>query len=88
MTEEEARALAEEAFPRLFPDLSVPCRINHTATRLVNGHWVFFWNSVEFLDRGTEDARMAGNLPIVVRASDGEVFEGDRRPLEEQFGDG
>lgn len=86
MTVDEARRIAAEALPRLFPSLSVPCRIDDTATRLVRGHWVFFWNSVDFLDTGDDENQMMGNLPIVVRDSDGEVVKADiRRTLEEQL---
>ncbi len=70
----------------LFPGLGEPVRIDDAGTRLVRDHWVFFWNTVEYLDIGTEDARLAGNAPIVVRASDGKAFKADiHRSLEEQL---
>jgi hypothetical protein len=83
----DAAAIAERALPELFPGMTEPVRIDAGSTREVAGHWVFFWNTVEYLETGAEEAMLAGNAPLVVRARDGKVFEADiRRPLEEQLG--
>jgi hypothetical protein len=87
ITRAEAAAIAERALPELFPGMTESVRIDHGSTREVGGHWVFFWNTVEYLETGAEEAMLAGNAPVVVRASDGEVFAADiRRSLEEQLG--
>ncbi len=83
----EAAAIAERALPELFPGMTEPVQVDLQSTREVAGHWVFFWNTVEYLETGAEEAMLAGNAPIVVRASDGEVFTADvRRSLEDQLG--
>ena len=84
----EAAAIAERALPELFPGMRDSVRIDEHSTREVAGHWVFFWNTVEYLETGAEEAMLAGNAPIVVRASDGETFKADvRRSLEDQLGE-
>ncbi len=86
LSRSEAAANAERALPELFPGLRDAVRIDEQSAREVAGHWVFFWNTVEFLETGAEEATLAGNAPIVVRASDGEAFTADvRRSLEDQL---
>lgn len=83
----EAAAIAERALPELFPGMTAAVRIDQASARELAGHWVFFWNSVEYLETGAEEAMLAGNAPIVVRASDGKAFAADvRRALEDQLG--
>lgn len=89
LTRSEAAAIADRALPELFSGMLDAVRIDESSTREVMGHWVFFWNTVEYLETGAEEAMLAGNAPIVVRASDGVVFKADvRRPLEDQLGEG
>jgi hypothetical protein len=46
--------------------------------------WIFFYQSNEFLDSGTQSAALGGNAPIIVDRNSFELrLTGTARPLEE-----
>jgi hypothetical protein len=63
-------------------------RIVREATIAKPYGWVFFYQSKEFLDHGTESALLAGNAPILVdRHTDELRVTGTAQPLESYLKD-
>jgi hypothetical protein len=86
LPESKARELAEAKLAELASHLDGAVAINDQATKYINGHWVFAWNSVDYLEGRDDDAALAGNHSIIVRETDGEVWTADiRRSLEDQL---
>jgi hypothetical protein len=60
------------------------CRIEREKTIAKPYGWIFFYESKEFLDNGTESARFFGNAPIIVDRNTFELrLTGTARPLKE-----
>jgi hypothetical protein len=50
--------------------------------------WIFFYQAKEYLDDGTESARLVGNAPIIVDRNTSELrVTGTGRPLEHYLAD-
>jgi hypothetical protein len=84
--EATAKQIADAELQRSWSDGALDIRIDASATRYLNGHWIFFYDTEEFLRTGKPDTRLAGNAPIVVRARDGAVWLADiHRTIEDQL---
>lgn len=68
-----AVALAERALSHLEKQVGAPIQIVDDYTELVDGGFLFFYNTREFLTTGNFSAALAGNSPIYVDRT-GSVF--------------
>jgi hypothetical protein len=70
MTRDDAERIANDW---LAEHVSAPCRVAAEHTRQVGYGWVFYWNSVAFLDRHDRRRTMIGNGPLLVLRGTGQV---------------
>lgn len=70
MTRDDAEKVANDW---LTTHVSAPCRVSGEHTREVGYGWVFYWNSVAFLDRRERKHMMLGNAPLLILRGTGEV---------------
>jgi hypothetical protein len=72
ITKSEAEALVREHLRKIeTPD--IPFAVNEVKTVERSFGWVFFYNSKQFLDTRDIRFRLAGNGPIAVKRSSGEL---------------
>lgn len=73
MTKNDAVILANKTLDELANEISVPVAICHDKTIEKRLAWVFFYDSLKFLNTGVPSSRLVGNGPIVVMKIDGRV---------------
>jgi hypothetical protein len=83
LTKEEALGLVSKELQRRSPpDDPLIVVEEHTIEKAFG--WVFFYNSMKFLDTGIYEYSLAGNGPVIVDKSTGTVeFYGSANPVEE-----
>lgn len=86
LTKEEARARIEREISKFAIDCDVV--IIEDATQSHEWGWVFFYQSLEFIETGEVSSQLAGNAPYIVNKNTGEIVEtGTARPTEKYVQD-
>jgi hypothetical protein len=86
---EEARSIVEAELSRLdSPDVRPSMAILENSTIERDWGWVFFYQSVEYLETGNPSDQLAGNAPYIVNRHTGElVATGTAWPIEKYIED-
>ena len=83
---EEATRRASDSIEAIVKDVLGGVAINHRHTITKPYGWIFFYNSRTYLETGNVLAMLAGNGPVVVLSSSGEVVMlGTARPTEAEI---
>jgi Immunity protein 35 len=63
---ENAKSIAIEALNSSVYKVGVPIELIEADTIEIDGGWIFFWNSSEYLQTGNFSSALVGNGPIFV----------------------
>ena len=86
MTFGEARALVGEWLQASSERSGIKLALGEAATRVEEWGWVFFYNSVAYLETRSSSDALAGNGPLVVERVSGALHElTTARPIDEQL---